>query len=200
MGKFTFIFIAGAIMAVGWTLSKLQQSQPPIEKETALVVSTDRIVSHLMPVQELASLKVGASGIVRARQPGQYFWQGESTLVMLVRGQAIYSIDLSTIELNASGETVIITLDPPRISDYWVDVEETEIWERHVGRFRSADNSDIDVACWASARSLVFQAANAEHHQKIARNHAEHTIRSVLLDAVECSSVRTVHVQWRKSG
>jgi hypothetical protein len=65
-------------------------------------VTIETIVARLQPIQELSTLKVSVSGIVNASQPGKHWWQGESRLVLLVRGEALYSIDVSKITVDVA--------------------------------------------------------------------------------------------------
>ncbi len=52
-------------------------------------VTIETIVARLQPILELSTLKVSVSGIVNATQPGKHWWQSESRLVLLVRGEAL---------------------------------------------------------------------------------------------------------------
>lgn len=188
--KSSILLLVGAIIAIGWALSVKPVSN---NNDPPPVVKVDQIVSQLQTVEELASLKVAVSGIVSGTQPGARFWQGESRLVLLVRGTAIYSVDLSRVEVDVVGDSVTITVPDPRISDHWVDVDRTEIWQRHSGRFRRDEGLSLEAACWASAKAMVYEAALAKNHQEIAKIRVERIIAELLRDAAHRISVQ---VRW----
>ena len=77
------------------------------------------------------------SGIVNASQPDRHWWQGESRLVLLVRGPALYWIDLTELDVDIQKDRISICLQPPRVAEVWVDGERSQIWRREIGRFRS---------------------------------------------------------------
>ena len=188
------LLLVGGIITIGWMLSLKPESE---KTKPPPVMTVDRIVSQLRTVEELASLKVAVSGIVSGTQPGARFWQGESRLVLLARGHAIYSVDLSRIEVVVTGSSVTITLPEPQISDYWVDVDRTEVWERRTGRFRLDEGLSLQSACWADALAMVHEAAASSSHRQMARAHAEQTVHAVVRGAPGGATTHRVEVRWQ---
>lgn len=187
---FILILTMSIIAVMLSTVSTHSADEPP---EDVPAVTVDQIVSQLHTVEELVSLKVAVSGIVSGTQPGARFWQGESSLVLLVRGQAIYGVDLSGVDVAVNGDRVTITLPEPRIIDHWVDVDRTETWQRRAGRFRCDDAQSLEQACWSSAKAIILEAAAQDRHREMARIRIERIIAELLRDAPAHTSVQ---VRW----
>jgi hypothetical protein len=103
------LLLTGAILAIDGCSSDSAQPKNVPEPE----VTTEIIVARLQEIQQLTSLRISASGIVHGSQPGRRFYQGTSRMVLLVRGEAIYSVDLTDIGLEFGMNHLAITLPPP---------------------------------------------------------------------------------------
>ncbi len=159
-------------------------------------VTVETIVARLQPIQELSTLKVSVSGIVNASQPGRHWWQGENRLVLLVRGQALYSIDLSGLKVEVEEGRVRIELPPPRVAEAWVDVEQSRIWKREVGRFRSENQVRLEEEAWHSAHKLVKAGAETESHLRLAMVRTENRITGIVH---QVDAGLQVEILWRES-
>lgn len=153
-------------------------NEDPAAEEPEITIET--IVARLQPILELSTLKVSVSGIVNATQPSKHWWQGDSRLVLLVRGEALYSIDLSCLKVNITDNRVSLSLPPPRVAEAWVDVEQSTIWKREIGRFRSEEQVKLEEEAWHAAKQLVEDGADNERHRQLAMTRTEIRITEIL--------------------
>ncbi len=162
------MFVAGCVPGSG----DQKEKEPEVDVET--------IIATLQPLSELATLRVGVSGIVNASQDGRHWWQGSSRMVMLVRGAALYSVDLSKVGVEIEADQVTINLPQPRILNAWVDVDRTVIWEKERGRFREHHPVKLEEQAWHAAKQMVWDAASASQYRDDAARHAEALIRTLV--------------------
>lgn len=185
------LLLLGAVLAVDGCSSDSDRQKNAPEPEA----TTEIIVARLQEIRQLASLRISASGIVHGSQRGRRFYQGTSRMVLLVRGEAIYSVDLTDVFIQFDAHHLEITLPPPEITATWVDVERSRIWSRTRGWFREDHPEKLERACWAAARDLVYQSANRPEHAKTASMSIEALIARIVHDIDPAIQTR---IQWRE--
>ena len=184
-----------SLLAIGSVLIITGCRDDPVADTPEPEVTVETIVARLQPIQELSTLKVAVSGIVNAAQPGKHWWQGESRLVLLVRGEALYSIDLADLKVDVHEDLITISLPLPRVAEAWVNVEQSEIWKREIGRFREENQLRLEEEAWYAASQLIETGAANESHLQLAMARTELRITEILH---QVNAGLQVEFQWQE--
>lgn len=180
------LLVLCALLLVAKLLQARSPSPPQVDIQT--------ILAQLEPISELSTLRAHVSGVVTARQKGAYAWQGTSRMVLIVRGQALYSCDLSKADIRVAEDHVRIVLPEPRLMDAWVDVDRSVLWERVTGWLRSGDDTELDEAAWKAAKEMVANGARDGPALQRAREEAERVIQRLVAKA---SPGLELKLQWK---
>ncbi|MCA9310235.1 MAG: DUF4230 domain-containing protein [Phycisphaerales bacterium] len=145
---------------------------------TAPRVASAALLATLEEIGELQTLRVGIQGIVSAEEKSPWIWQGDSKVVLLVKGYATYGLDLDRASVALNAHEIVVTLPTPRITNCWVDVVESTIWDRQEG-FLHDPGPALDARAYAEALALVRREANQEQIARKAQMRAEEIIRGL---------------------
>ena len=74
-----------------------------------------------------------------------------------------------------------------------VDVEQSEIWKREVGKFRSEYQVHLEEEAWHAARELVWEGAMSKKHRELVIDLTQQWIRGVVRSA---SRDKQVLILW----
>jgi hypothetical protein len=157
-------------------------------------ITVESVIASLQPINELATLKVGVAGVIRASQAPAHWWQGTNQLVIVGRGNALYAIDLAQLEIHITDQELRVVLPHPRVIDAWIDLDDSAIWDQRRGFLRGNDFTDLQRAAWREAQTMVYRAGQCDRYQRAAKRSAERLITDLLRSYV---SPRQITIEWR---
>jgi hypothetical protein len=158
-------------------------------------ITVESVIASLQPINELATLKVGVAGVVRASHSPSHWWQGTNQLVIVGRGNALYAIDLAQLDIMVNDRELRLNLPQPRVIDAWIDLEDSAIWDQRRGFLRGNDFTDLQRAAWQEAQTMVYRAGHCDRYQRAAKRSAERLIADLLRPYV---SPRQITIEWRE--
>jgi uncharacterized protein DUF4230 len=111
------------------------------------------------------------------------FGAGDNHILLLAHGYVKAGVDLSQLrpgDLEVHEKTVILTLPPAKITDWYLDDKETKVIERTTGFLRSFDK-DLEQNVRAAAVESMKNAALREGIRREADERARTQLKNLLL-------------------
>jgi Protein of unknown function (DUF4230) len=92
------------------------------------------VITQVKQLKQLVTVRYSIQRVVGLTEPKIPL--GEESLLLMVQGQALAGVDLSTIRSQdvsfGAARSVTISLPPPRVFDAFLDESQTRVWDHHV--------------------------------------------------------------------
>jgi hypothetical protein len=112
-------------------------------------------------------------------------WYGENRVVLIARGVVKAGIDLDKLkvsDLQFAGKKITVNLPPATVTDTYLDDQQTKVYERTTGSFRTFDK-DLEQAAHVQAVEELRQLALDSEILKDARDRAKAQLTALFLQA-----------------
>lgn len=163
------------------------------------VVDAPAVVKEIQQLSELVTVKYSIQKVIGLEEEKVPF--GSEKILLMVQATVLGGVDLSTIDTRhcvVAGNSVTITLPPPKVLQVFVDEKDTKVWDRSKTWWTPWVPFDPELERKARLAALeAVQAAALEMGiLSNAQQNAEKTIRGFLNGA----GVETVHFETASAG
>lgn len=128
-------------------------------------------------ISQLNVLKVSMAGIVDGVD--ESFW-GDNKVLIVAQGYANLGVDLSYVNIYVDEKEVQITILEPQVTDAYIDMSQSRIYERELGTFRVDTNGELENLTWQKAHDKMIDMAYDEKNVSMAKTNTVALIRALV--------------------
>jgi Protein of unknown function (DUF4230) len=122
---------------------------------------TATVIQQVQTLSQLVTVKYVMEKVEVLDDVKWSAWLGTSRVLLVAHGVVKAGVDLGQIsarDVRLSGQKIIISLPPPRITDAYLDEKETQVIERTTGLLRAFDK-DLEQTARQQALDDIQRAA-----------------------------------------
>ncbi len=171
--------LAAAVLLAGLFLFGLLLGVvlPPLlrGKPNPRFYNTATVIQQVQTLSELVTVKYVMEKVVVLEDVKWVAVLGESRVLMVAHGSVKAGIDLSQVapgDVQISGKTITLKLPPPKITDAYLDEQQTRVIERTTGLLRTFDK-DLEQTARMTALDDIRRAARTGGILKEAEGRAQ---------------------------